>query len=136
MRVTESGMVQAPVSVGELLDKITILEIKAERIADEGKLVNVKKELSALNAVAAAAFALDAAGQEIMAALRQVNSLLWDVEDEIRDCERNKDFGSRFIELARSVYRHNDRRALLKKQLNELTGSQLHEEKSYADYGP
>ncbi|AWB08201.1 hypothetical protein A6A40_23500 (plasmid) [Azospirillum humicireducens] len=124
----------APVSWGELLDKITILDIKAERIADADKLANVRREREALVAVAAQA---DTGRPEIAAlidGLRAVNTTLWEVEDEIRDCERAKDFGPRFVELARQVYHTNDRRAALKRDLNRLLGSELVEEKSYQAY--
>jgi hypothetical protein len=125
-----------PVSWGELLDKITILEIKSRRIADPAKLANVGRELEALNAVVAAAGAglLSAAAQSLVDQLRGVNEALWDIEDSIRDCERQKDFGPRFVELARSVYHSNDRRAALKRELNALLGSELVEEKSYQAY--
>jgi len=124
----------APVSWGELLDKITILDIKAERIADADKLANVRRERAALVAVAAQT---DTARPEVAALinqLRAVNTTLWEVEDEIRDCERAKDFGPRFVELARQVYHTNDRRAALKRDLNQLLGSDLVEEKSYQAY--
>ncbi|WP_247892579.1 tetratricopeptide repeat protein [Azospirillum sp. Sh1] len=124
----------APVSWGELLDKITILDIKAERIADADKLANVRREREALVAVAAQA---DTARPEVAALiddLRAVNTTLWEVEDEIRDCERAKDFGPRFVELARQVYHTNDRRAALKRDLNQMLGSELVEEKSYQAY--
>ncbi|CBS91657.1 conserved protein of unknown function (plasmid) [Azospirillum lipoferum 4B] len=124
----------APVSWGELLDKITILDIKSERIADADKLANIRREREALVAVAAQA---DTARPEVAALideLRAVNTTLWEVEDEIRDCERAKDFGPRFVELARQVYHTNDRRAALKRDLNRLLGSELVEEKSYQAY--
>lgn len=118
----------APVSWGELIDKITILEIKAARIADPAKLANVRRELQALTAVR------DKQGKAppaLAAALREVNGQLWDIEDRIRECEQRGDFGAVFVELARSVYRTNDRRAALKKTINEQMGSELVEEKSY-----
>lgn len=130
-----SKAVRVPISVGELFDKITILEIKQARIDDEVKQTNVGKELAVLCAIAGESLQLSDEGLRIVDELRRVNSQLWDVEDEIRDCERKKDFGNHFVELARSVYRHNDLRALLKKQLNEMTGSELVEEKSYSGYG-
>ena len=126
---------KVPISVGELFDKITILEIKKARIADEAKQANVNRELAALNAIAGESLQLCDEGLRVVDELRLVNTLLWDVEDQIRDCERHKDYGNRFVELARSVYRYNDQRALLKKRLNEVTGSELVEEKSYSDYG-
>jgi hypothetical protein len=129
-----SDKLLVPISVEELFDKITILEIKALRIVDEVKRLNVTRELTVLKTVADDSLQLGDEGLKLVDDLRQVNSLLWDVEDRIRDYERNKDFGSRFVELARSVYHHNDERARLKKQLNELTGSTLVEEKSYVAY--
>jgi len=132
---TKSNTILVPISIGELFDKITILEIKALRITDELKRANVTRELSVLKTIAIDSLQLDTEGLTLVDRLRRVNTLLWDVEDGIRDCERNKDFGNRFVELARSVYCHNDKRALLKKRLNEITGSELVEEKSYSGYG-
>ncbi len=125
----------APVSVGELLDKITILRIKAARIPDEAKLAHVRAELAALEAVAAGvapAPGLEAA----VAALQATNETLWEVEDAIRLCEARGDFGPEFVRLARAVYVTNDRRAQLKREVNRLTGSALVEEKSYAGAAP
>jgi hypothetical protein len=124
------------VSVGELLDKITILEIKSERISDVAKLGNVHRELAVL--CAARDWAVPASGEvaALTAELKEINQKLWDVEDEIRRCERRQDFGPRFIELARSVYHLNDRRAAVKRQVNDLLGSVLKEEKSYTSDEP
>jgi hypothetical protein len=124
--------IQVPISAGELLDKITILQIKSERISDAAKLENVHHELSVLSAVRNRAIPASTEVEALTAELQRVNEALWDVEDEIRLCERRKDFGPRFVELARSVYRHNDHRSLLKRRLNDLLGSALKEEKSYA----
>lgn len=123
-----------PVSWGELLDKITILDIKSERIADAAKLANVRNELAALKAVVDAAGPLPEGHAALTGDLRRVNAELWDIEDEIRDCERRRDFGPRFVELARAVYHSNDRRAAIKRRLNDLLGSELVEEKSYQPY--
>lgn len=120
-----------PVSVGELIDKITILELKRACLQGEA-LENVQHELAALEAVLTAA-ALQPDG-DLLQQLRQVNAELWRIEDDIRDHERRADFGERFIALARSVYRSNDRRAALKRALNERHGSALIEEKSYSPY--
>lgn len=125
-------IVQAPVSVGELLDKLSILRIKEARFTVEEKRVNVRRELRELQQVADAA-ALRHAGLE--AELDEVNGALWDVEDELRVLEIRQDFGARFVELARSVYFINDRRAQVKRRLNEHFGSTLVEEKQYVDYG-
>lgn len=123
-----------PVSWGELLDKITILEIKSQRIGDGAKRANVDRELTALNRVVEDAGSLPPAARPVIDELRGVNAALWDIEDEIRDHEREKDFGARFVELARAVYHTNDRRAAFKRQLNDLLGSELVEEKSYQPY--
>jgi hypothetical protein len=122
------------IAPGELLDKITILEIKAERITDADKLHNVRTELAALRAVRDRAIPASTGLEELTAGLRQVNETLWDVEDAIRLCDRNGDFGERFVVLARSVYRHNDRRTALKRRINELLGSAIREEKQYTSY--
>jgi|SRR5271165_216533 len=120
-----------PVAIGELIDKITILEIKAERITDPAKLRNIQRELSQLlplwNRRREAGPVLDALARE----LKKINEVLWTIEDDIRECESRQEFGARFIELARAVYRNNDRRAALKRKINELSGSTITEEKSY-----
>lgn len=122
-----------PISVGELMDKITILELKSERIRNPTQLKNVVHELQALRAVRLGD--MDRAIlDKLSAELKRVNATLWDVEDAIRDCEARSDFGDRFIELARSVYRLNDERARLKKAINIASGSRLLEEKSYRSF--
>lgn len=126
--------VLVPVSWGELLDKITILEIKSERIGDPAKRANVDKELAELNAVVSAAATLDGAVTGLVDRLREINGKLWDIEDDIRLHERDKRFDQRFIELARSVYFTNDDRARVKKDINLAMGSAIVEEKSYEDY--
>ncbi len=123
-----------PVSAGELLDKLTILLIKKERIADTAKLENIIMELGQLQAVYNQRIKQSADLDALISELRLVNEALWDIEDKIRGCERDRDFGTVFIELARSVYRTNDRRAELKYQINGLLGSELVEEKSYEAY--
>lgn len=125
-----SRIIHVGVSIGELIDKITILEIKTARIKDPQKLRNIARERDELEGVAKT-LELGIAESGIMNDLREVNALLWDVEDAIRECEYTNDFSDRFVELARSVYKYNDRRAQLKKTLNELMGSTLIEEKSY-----
>jgi hypothetical protein len=119
-------MIKVPVSIGEVLDKISILEIKSERIDDHNKLANVRRELEVL-VQAAQGFRVP----ELEARLKEVNSELWDVEDALRDAEDEQEFGEGFVSLARSVYRLNDFRAELKRQINVVTGSILIEEKSY-----
>jgi hypothetical protein len=118
-----------PVSVGEVIDKITILEIKAERITDPAKLQNVKTELDALRPIEAEYGDIAFYKKR----LKAVNESLWDIEDAIRDKEREQSFGEEFIRLARAVYFTNDKRAEIKKQINAVVGSEIVEEKSYAD---
>ena len=125
---------RVPVSPGELIDKLTILEIKLERMSDPAKKVNVAKEFDVLSEELAKSVRQSSELTQLHSALKQVNETLWVVEDDIRDCERAQDFGPKFIELARSVYRINDRRAELKKEINLLLNSDLIEEKSYAAY--
>jgi len=123
-----------PISPGELLDKITILQIKAERIADPTKVANVKTELEMLEKVWSEAVSDDDVIRALSAELKSVNEALWEIEDDIRDEERNKRFGERFIELARAVYVTNDERANAKKKVNLHLNSSIVEEKSYQDY--
>lgn len=122
---------RVPVSWGELLDKITILEIKADRIADAGKRANVARELAELRGVRDASGADLTAVAGAVAGLRAVNETLWEIEDAIRRHERHRDFGPAFVELARRVYITNDERARLKRAVNDALGSELVEEKSY-----
>ncbi len=126
--------IYVPVAPGELIDKITILEIKLDRIQDSAKQANVRAELAELTAVRERNLSSGEVLVQLTEALKAVNEALWQIEDELRECERAQDFGPRFIELARSVYQNNDRRAALKRQINELLGSRLIEEKSYAPY--
>ena len=125
---------QVPVSVGEVLDKITILQIKLAHISDATKRANIQNELDALlPLVAGDAFTTDQM-QALMAELKSVNEALWDIEDDIREKEAAKSFDAEFIRLARAVYITNDKRAEIKKQINLATGSALVEEKSYESY--
>jgi hypothetical protein len=131
---SDTMLLSVPVSVGEVVDKLTILEIKSARISDPDKLQNIAAELDALRPLVSGGV-FD--GEEVALltdALRTVNGQLWDIEDNIRAEEAAGRFGDRFIELARAVYVTNDRRAELKKKINLATGSALVEEKSYEDY--
>ncbi|HUC12768.1 MAG TPA: DUF6165 family protein [Stellaceae bacterium] len=121
----------APISAGELFDKIAILAIKAERMTDPIKRANVLRELAALGLIRDRNVALPSEGVALVQQLSAINRDLWDIEDSLRQLEFEKRFDDRFIELARGVYRSNDRRAAVKRQLNELTGSAIIEEKSY-----
>lgn len=126
--------VNIPVPWGEVVDKVTILDIKLRRLADEAKRQNVQRERDILDPWFRKALEAKPGVAALAEALQRVNESLWDIEDAIRDCERKKDFGPTFIDLARSVYRHNDRRAALKRELNLLLDSDLVEEKSYTPY--
>ncbi len=126
----------APVSFGELLDKIAILQIKSERIGDATKLANVRKELDALSATWLEHPAAQAQIPELRADLKAVNERLWDIEDDIRRCEQRQVFDGEFVRLARAVYFENDERARIKKSINLALGSAYVEEKSYQDYRP
>ena len=123
-----------PVGAGELIDKITILSIKSERISDEAKLVNIRHELGLLVEVRDNALSAFPDVAKLQADLKSINEALWEIEDDIRDKERVREFDERFIELARSVYVTNDQRAEAKKELNTYLGSAIVEEKSYQDY--
>lgn len=127
-------ILNVPVSVGEVVDKVTILEIKSNRISDEAKLRNIRAELDQLRPMVSGGVFDSAEVTALFDGLRAVNGELWDIEDNIRAEEAAGRFGDRFVELARAVYFTNDRRAELKKKINLATGSDLVEEKSYEDY--
>lgn len=123
------------ISNGELLDKLSILELKLKNITDENKLINVRSEFEELNPLAQQIFKKKAVGiNELYLKLSEINGNLWEIEDDIRQCERDKKFDSKFVQLARDVYFTNDIRSELKKEINILTKSGLIEEKSYEDY--
>ena len=128
------GAITVAIAPGELIDKITILEIKLERIKEPAKLENIRREMEILAHTSADGLAqseeLDGLTQE----LKDVNERLWQIEDDIRACEAAGDFGPRFIELARAVYINNDQRARAKRDINLLLGSDIIEEKSYQPY--
>jgi transcriptional regulator of nitric oxide reductase len=126
--------IHVPVSPGEVLDKITILEIKSERMSDPEKVANVRVELALLQETWREFIRDDDVIRGLHAQLKEVNEALWEIEDDIRDKERAKEFDERFIELARAVYVTNDRRSRVKKELNLHLGSEIIEEKSYQDY--
>jgi hypothetical protein len=129
-----SQPIHAPIAIGELIDKITILEIKSERIADTGKLLNINAELSVLRELRSGAGLSTPDMEPYAKELKTLNEALWEIEDAIRELEERKDFGARFIELARSVYQTNDARARVKNRINHAFGSAIVEEKSYKDY--
>jgi predicted nucleic acid-binding Zn-ribbon protein len=129
-----ASVILAEISVGELIDKITILEIKRANSTAGDRRSNIETELEALERSRDAHVPLSEELTRLTAELRSVNEALWRIEDDIRECERAKDFGARFVQLARSVYITNDRRAALKREINELLGSRIVEEKLYASY--
>jgi hypothetical protein len=130
----KNNEIKVPISPGELLDKVTILRIKSQRMTDPAKLNNVRVELAALEEV----WRNSPYGSSEIAgdidALQKVNERLWVIEDDIREQERRRDFGAEFVRLARAVYFENDERAAIKRRINVNLGSSIVEEKSYADY--
>lgn len=124
----------AEISAGELIDKITILQIKLDHIDDPAKRANIRREHDSLTQTLDGAIAPDAGIARLRGELEAVNRELWRIEDEIRDKERTGDFGPEFVALARAVYKTNDLRAELKRRINFATGSKIVEEKSYASY--
>lgn len=134
MAITTKGSLMIEVGAGELIDKITILKIKADRITDAAKLRNVKHELDVLSRAREENLNQSNELDRLEDALRRVNEALWAIEDDIRACEAAHDFGPKFIELARSVYIQNDKRAAIKKSINALCNSSIVEEKSYTEF--
>ncbi len=127
-------LLNLPTAPGEFLDKLTILEIKSERIEDPDKLANVRRELDLMRETWSASPLSVRDVESQVTELKAINAKLWDIEDEIREHEAKQDFGASFVELARSVYRTNDRRAAVKREINRLLGSEILEEKSYKAY--
>lgn len=127
-------LIRIPMSPGELLDKITILQIKSERMDDESKLANVRRELELLQQTWRDTGEETEEIRQLQTRLKTINEKLWVIEDDIRDKERDKHFDDGFIQLARSVYFTNDERAEVKKTINLALGSDIVEEKSYSDY--
>lgn len=129
-----SAMPQLPVAWGEVFDKLTILQIKADKLQDAAKRANVNQERQAIEAVVGDMTRFPAGLPALVLALKDINTQLWDVEDAKRACERRQCFDAHFIQLARQVYFRNDQRAAIKRQINALLGSALMEEKSYQVY--
>lgn len=129
-----TGPIMTEIGSGELIDKITILEIKSERISDLEKLKNVNHELSVLIATRNAHLSGLDELDNLTEHLKTINEALWQIEDDIRACEAQQNFGQKFIDLARAVYITNDKRAAIKKEINLLTGATVIEEKSYTDF--
>ena len=126
--------IQSEISSGELLDKISILEIKLKKIKDKENLMEINKEYAILKQSQNLNIKLTNELKDLFDELKKVNLNLWDIEDKLRICEKNKDFGEKFIELAREVYFNNDSRAKIKSEINKLSGSNIKEIKQYSDY--
>ena len=122
------------ISVGELLDKISILEIKLEKIEDKNNREEIKKEYKILKEIQNSSIKFDDKIKELFSSIKVINIKLWNVEDELRVCEKNKDFGKNFIELAREVYLNNDKRSKIKSEINKILGSNIREIKQYVNY--
>lgn len=132
--MSDTPLILVEVAPGELIDKITILQIKTERMSDAAKIANVKVELDILEKARDENLPASDELSDLSQQLKTVNEALWEIEDDIRDCERDKDFSDKFIALARAVYVTNDKRAALKRAINVHLGSRIVEEKSYAAY--
>ena len=130
----KSKIIQSEISIGELLDKISILEIKLEKIKDKKDLEEIKKEYKILKEAQNSHINLSDEIQKLYEELRKINLNLWDIEDKLRICEKNKDFKEDFIELARGVYINNDKRSKIKFKINKILGSNIKEIKQYVDY--
>ena len=130
----EQGVARISISAGELLDRISILELKVERFTSDEKRERVRRELAELYDIRQTIMAFNETTQALFDALKEVNGTLWEIEDKLRLCEHSGTFDQSFIALARSVYRLNDKRAAIKGQINAHVGSALTEEKSYSEY--
>ena len=132
--MNSANKIFAEISVGELLDKISILEIKQKNIKDEQKIKIISKELESLNYTLKKDVLITDEIKSLYEDLKKINIKLWNIEDGKRDCEKNGDFGEKFIQLARSVYIENDQRARIKNKINKISGSNISEVKSYDEY--
>ena len=130
----KSKKILSEISAGELLDKISILEIKLEKIEDKNNRKEVKKEYKILKEIQNSSIKLDNKIKKLFDSIKKVNIKLWNVEDKLRVCEKNKDFGKNFIELAREVYFNNDKRSKIKSEINKILGSNIREVKQYVNY--
>tara|TARA_B100001105_G_C22081315_1_gene310974 strand:+ start:135 stop:536 length:402 start_codon:yes stop_codon:yes gene_type:complete len=130
----KSKKIQSEISAGELLDKISILEIKIDKIKDKDHQIEINKEYKILKETKDLNIETTAKIESLFSELKKINLNLWYIEDKIRICEKNKDFGKNFIDLARNVYLSNDKRAKIKSEINKLLDSNIKEIKQYADY--
>ena len=132
--INKSKKILTEISAGELLDKISILEIKLDKIKDKGSLIEINKEYTSLSETKNSNISITKDLENLTKQLKETNTKLWSIEDEKRMCEKNKDFGKKFIELARNVYLNNDKRAKIKSEINKLLGSNIKEIKKYINY--
>ena len=132
--INKSKKILTEISAGELLDKISILEIKLDKIKDKESLIEINKEYASLSGTKNSNISITKDLENLTKQLKETNMKLWSIEDEKRMCEKNKDFGKKFIELARSVYLNNDKRAKIKSEINKLLGSNIREIKKYINY--
>jgi len=130
----KSKKILSEISAGELLDKISILEIRIEKVKDKSDLEEINKEYKILKESQKLAINFTDEIQKLFQEIKQINQKLWNIEDKIRSCEKEKDFGQKFIDLARSVYFNNDKRAKIKSEINKLLGSNIKEIKQYSNY--
>ena len=130
----KSKKILSEISAGDLLDKISILEIKLEKIKDKASQEEINKEYKILKEVQNSNVEITEKLKTLLKEIKEVNLNLWNIEDKLRICEKNKDFGQTFIELARSVYLNNDKRSKIKSKINEVSGSNIKEIKQYVDY--
>ena len=131
---SKSKKILTEISAGELLDKITILEIKLVKIKDKENLLEINKEYESLKETKNSNIKLTKNLEKLIIQLKEINLKLWDIEDKKRICEKNKDFGQAFVDLSRSVYLNNDKRANIKSEINKILGSNIREIKKYANY--
>ena len=130
----KSKKILTEISAGELLDKISILEIKLEKIKDKNSQEEIKKEYKILKEIQNSSIKYEDRIKNLINSIKEVNIKLWDAEDKLRICEKNKDFGKSFIELAREIYFNNDKRSKIKSEINKILGSNIKEIKQYVKY--
>ena len=132
--INKSKKILSEISAGELLDKISILEIKLDKIKNNNDQEEISKEYKLLKEVQDSNIKITEKIKKLFKEIKEVNLILWDIENEIRTCEKNKDFGKKFTNFSRAVYLNNDKRAKIKSEINEILGSNIREIKQYADY--
>ena len=132
--INKSKKILSEISAGELLDKISILEIKLEKIKNEDSQKEIQKEYKILKEIQNSSIELTNTIKDLLKSIKEVNLILWDIEDKLRIYEKNKNFGKSFVELARGVYFNNDKRAKIKSKINEILGSNIREIKQYVNY--